>query len=150
MGNITKLNNILCYDINAIDGVNTSDIVKWDANEFCVSPTPTPTPSVTPTPTPTPGGVTPTPTPTPAPCDVGCCYTELCYSSNDCREACQCNDVRGVYLSQPCYLDPCELAYSIGIYDDAGCTQQSVEGYYSDVGTCYLWQSGILTLQGTC
>jgi hypothetical protein len=55
-----------------------------------------------------------------------------------------------VYLHQPCNLDPCELVYADGIFNDDTCTDPAEEGYYSDGTNCYLWQSGILTIQGTC
>lgn len=151
MANISALNGNSCADIGAIDGIAFANIAQFDGNPFCPSPTPTPTPTqspsnVTPTPTPT---ITPTPTPS-AVCDPTCCYVELCFADRDCSAACQCNDVVGVYLHLPCQLDPCELGYADGIFDDSGCTSAAKEGYYSDGVSCYLWQSGILTLQGTC
>jgi hypothetical protein len=121
-----------CFDANRLNSGISNDA---SCTQSCVTPTPTPTI---------------TPTPTPVPCERGCCFVELCYSERDCTDACQCNDLRGVYLSQPCYLDPCELAYADGIYKNDGCTDPAEEGYYSDNTNCYLWQSGILTIQGTC
>jgi hypothetical protein len=129
---------VACYDANKLNtGISFGDPCSYS----CVTPTPTITPTMTPT---------PTSTPTSVPCDRGCCFVELCYSERDCSDACVCNDVRGVYLSQPCQTDPCELVYADGIYKDDTCTDPAGEGYYSDGVNCYLWQSGILTLQGTC
>lgn len=150
MGNITKLNNILCYDINAIDGTVASDIVKWDANEFCVSPTPTPTPSVTPTPTPTPGGVTPTPTPTPSPeCTGFCCEAELCYGG-DCSAACSCTRSGLFYLSVCNEGTPCYLENASGIYTESRCGDPAPENYYADQSGCYYWDGSALSYQGPC
>jgi hypothetical protein len=154
MGTITSLNGVPCGDINAVNNLLAGaggDILKWDDNTFCPVPTATPTPTPTPTPSPTPGGPTPTPTPTPV-CDPGCCFVELCYSDRDCSAACQCNDVRAVYLHQPCQDDPCELAYADGIFEDPGCSTPATEGYYSLGPDCWYWNATDLTLtyQGPC
>jgi hypothetical protein len=125
---------VACYDANKLNtGISFGDPCSYS----CVTPTPTITPTMT-------------PTPTPVPCDRGCCFVELCFAREDCSKACTCNDVIGVYLNQPCNQDPCELAYADGIYKNDGCTDPAEEGYYSDNTNCYLWQSGILTIQGTC
>ena len=47
MGNITKLNDVLCGNINAVNNLLAGaggDIKFWDDNPFCPTPTPTPTP----------------------------------------------------------------------------------------------------------
>jgi hypothetical protein len=131
---------VACYDANKLNtGISFGDPCSYS----CVTPTPTITPTMTPT---------PTSTPTSVPCDRGCCFVELCYSERDCSDACVCNDVRGVYLSQPCQTDPCELAYADGIYKNDGCTDPAGEGYYSSGTDCWYWDATNLTLtyQGPC
>ena len=157
MGTITKLNDVLCANISKVDDILKANASKWDDNTFCpASPTPTPTPTQSPggTPTPTPtitptATVTPTPTPSPV-CDAGCCYVELCYDPEGCRQACPCNNTRGVYLSRPCKDDPCELGYATGIFNDDQCTETAEEGYYSDGIDCYSWFGGVLTYDAPC
>lgn len=166
MGTITKLNDVLCANINKVDDILKSSIKYWDDNTFC-PPTPTPTPTPTsgptstptptptrtpePTPTPTPTPVEPTPTPTPT-CVPDCCPANLCYDRDSCRKSCECNDIRSVYLKILCVDDPCLLAFAGGIYDDDTCTTPAQSGYYSDGNECYLWVSGTITLtyQGPC
>ena len=150
MGTISKLNDVLCANISKVDDKTKSSISKWDDNTFCpsVTPTPTPTLATSQTPTPTPA-VTPTPTET-LPCDPGCCYVELCYSPDGCRDACPCNNIRPVYLSRPCKFDPCELAYATGIFNDDFCTDPAPEGYYSDGVDCYSWFAGVITYDAPC
>jgi hypothetical protein len=128
-----------------------------------LTPTPTNTPTLTRTLTPTPTNtptltlrLTSTPTPTPTltpttPCGRGCCYVELCYSINDCADACQCNQSVGVYLDI-CKVTPCRLSSAFGIYSDDTCTAPAPDGYYSNTVDCYLWDSTTLTLtyQGPC
>lgn len=150
MGTITSLNGVACGSINAVNNLLAGaggDILKWDDNTFCPVVTPTPTP--TPTPSPTPGGPTPTPTPT---CAPQCCFIQLCYDRDDCRNACECNDIRGVYLKIPCENDPCELSYATGIYDDDLCTSVAASGYYADpnTGECYFWNTTTLVYNGRC
>jgi len=153
MANITKINDILCVDVAKLDDILKAGVAFWDDNTFCPggSPTPTPTPgggSPTPTPTPT---FTPTPTPTPTlPCTPGCCFVELCFSPNDCVEACECNTTRPVYLSRPCKFDPCELSFATGIYNDDLCTDPAPDGYYSDGTNCYSWFSSVLSFDTLC
>jgi hypothetical protein len=151
MGNITKLNDILCYNINAIDNIVAGiggDLLKWDDNDFCLqSPTPTPTPS------PTPGGAspTPTPTPTPTPCTPGCCAVELCYDPRSCNGACSCTFSATYYLSIPCDTDPCDLNIATGIYLDSRCGTPAPAGYYVQMGECYYWDgSSTITYNGAC
>ncbi len=153
MGTISKVNDVLCANISKIDDVLKANAAKFDDNIFCpVTPTPTPTPGGSATPTPT---VTFTPTVTPTvtpstPCEAGCCFVELCYSPNDCTEACECNTTRPVYLSRPCKNDPCTLAAATGIYNDDICTDPAPEGYYSDGTNCYSWFSSVLTFDTLC
>ncbi len=110
--------------------------------------TPTPTPSsgggVSPTPTPT-----PTMTPTPSPCALDCCLVELCYSQDDCVTACQCNDVRQVYL-HICVGAACRLEGAFGIFDDKDCTTPSAQGYYVDASGCYYWDGSSLIFSADC
>lgn len=149
MGNITKLNDIICYNINAIDNLLVGlggDLKLWDDNDFCV-PTPTPTPTATPTPTPTAGGATPTPTPT---CASDCCPASLCFSRDDCRNSCSCNDIRSVYLKRICVDDPCLLAFASGIFDDDNCSTAAQNGFYSDGTDCYQWNGTTLVYIGRC
>ena len=152
MGTISKVNDVLCANISKIDDVLKANASKFDDNIFCpASPTPTPTPTQSPgaSPTPTPT-ITPTPTPTPStPCRRGCCYVELCIGG-DCTDACQCNNVRGVYLSIPCDGDPCLLSTASGIYDDDTCSTQAATAYYSDGVDCYYWDGTNLSYQGPC
>jgi hypothetical protein len=155
MGTITSLNGVPCGDINAVNNLLAGaggDILKWDDNTFCPVPTATPTPTPTPTPSPTPGGPTPTPEPTPTPCPPYCCYSEICYSERECSEACQCNDVRGLYLHITCSDFDCNLAFADGIYNDELCTDPADRGYYSNGADCWYWDSSNLTLtyQGPC
>jgi hypothetical protein len=140
MANISAVNGIACVDIGSIDGIAKVDISLFDGIPFCADVSPTPTPTITPTPTPTPV------------CDPGCCFVELCYSDADCKRACGCDDVRGVYLHQPCQDDPCELAYADGIFEDPGCSTPATEGYYSSGTDCWYWNATDLTLtyQGPC
>jgi hypothetical protein len=140
MGTVTKLNNILCANISKVDSILKANASKWDGNTFCPSgPTPTPTP-------------TPTATPTPTPCPPYCCYAELCYDDRDCSAACQCNDVRGLYLHIPCTDLDCTLEFADGIYNDDACTEPADKGYYSNGSDCWYWDSDNLTLtyQGGC
>ena len=147
-----KLNDIFCYDLNAVDDVVTGiggDLLKWDDNTFCPVPTATPTPTPTPTPSPTPGG--PTPTPTPTPCPRGCCYVELCYSDSACNESCSCNILVPVYLGINCETDDCILANAYGIFDDDRCGTYAAAGYYSDGTECWYWDgSGTLFFSQPC
>ena len=152
MGNITKLNDILCYNINAIDGIVAGiggDLLKWDDNDFCLqSPTPTPTPS------PTPGGASPTPTPTPtitpSPCAPGCCPVELCVG-DDCSLACTCRTPLTYYISIACSTDPCVMSNALGIYVDNRCGIPAGAGYYSDGNDCYYWDgTSSISPQGPC
>jgi hypothetical protein len=99
-----------------------------------------------------PGTPTPTPTLTPTtPCGRECCYVELCYSTIDCADACQCNQAVGVYLDI-CKFTPCRLSSAFGIYSDDTCTIPSADGYYSNTVDCYYWDGSTLTLtyQGPC
>lgn len=144
MGVITKLNDVLCGSIKKVDDITKSSIKYWDDNEFCP---PTPTPTATPTPTPTPGGATPTPTPT---CRPDCCPASVCYDRNDCRNSCECNDIRSVYLARTCEEDPCMMGYATGIFDDDTCTTAATAGYYSQGGECYYWNGSTLVYQGPC
>ena len=139
---------VACYDANKLNtGISFGDPCSYS----CVTPTPTITPTMTPTPTITPT-MTPTPTitPSPVPCAPGCCYVELCYSRDNCVKACECNDVIGVYLHQPCDQDPCELAYADGIFEDPSCNTEAAEGYYSSGTDCYSWIGLVLTYDGPC
>jgi hypothetical protein len=150
MGTVGKVNDIICDNISKIDDILKANANKLDDNFFCPAgptPTPTPTPTVTPTPTPT-----PTATPTPTPCPPYCCYAELCYDDRDCSAACQCNDVRGLYLHIPCADLDCSLEFADGIYNDDACTEPADKGYYSNGSDCWYWDSDNLTLtyQGGC
>jgi hypothetical protein len=155
MGNITKLNDILCYNINSISNVVAGfggDLLKWDDNDFCLqSPTPTPTPTQTPggaSPTPTPT-ITPTITPSSVPCDPFCCEAELCYF-NDCQGACDCNRSGLFYLSI-CAGQNCYLENATGIYTESRCGDPAPENYYADGTGCYYWDgSTTLTYNGPC
>lgn len=153
MGTISKVNDILCANISKIDDVLKANAAKFDDNIFCpVTPTPTPTPGGSATPTPTvtfTPTVTPTVTPT-IPCTPGCCFVELCYDPDGCRQACPCNIIRPVYLSIPCKTDPCLLSNATGIFNDDLCSDPAPEGYYSDGTDCYSWFSGVLTYDAPC
>lgn len=149
MGIITKLNDVLCGSIKKVDDITKSSIKYWDDNEFC-PPTPTPTPTPTPGgPTPTPTRVEPTPTPTPT-CVPDCCPASLCYDRDSCRNSCECNDIRSVYLSRTCQDDPCLLAFATGIFDNEQCTTPAATGYYSQGSECYYWNGTTLSYQGPC
>jgi hypothetical protein len=91
---------------------------------------------------------TPTQTPTPTPCPQGCCFVQLCYDANDCTTACQCNDLRDVYIHY-CLDAGCRLP-GLGIYDDKNCTVPAATGYYSDGTNCFYWDGTDVTLQGPC
>jgi hypothetical protein len=138
MANITKINDILCVDVAKLDDILKAGVAFWDDNSFC--------PEVTPTPTP---GPTPTPSPTPT-CDPGCCYVELCYSPDGCRDACPCNNIRPYYLSIPCKTDPCLLSIATGIFNDDVCSDPAPDGYYSDGTDCYSWFGGVITFDAPC
>jgi hypothetical protein len=91
MAIITKLNDVLCVNISKIDDVLKSNVLYFDDNTFCPTPTPTPTKTQTPTPTPTitptstPPSVTPTPTSTPLPaCIEGTIPKSTNYEYKDC------------------------------------------------------------------
>ena len=133
-------------DIGSVNGNAKADISEFDSIPFCA---PTPTPTATPTPTPTPGGPTPTPTPT---CAPQCCIKDLCYNRDSCRNACECNDIRTVYLKIPCQDDPCDLSFATGIFEDDLCTTVAPNGYYADsnAGVCYLWSNPSLTFNSNC
>jgi hypothetical protein len=158
MGTITKLNDVLCANINKVDDILKSSIKYWDDNTFCPpTPTPTPTPAgPTPTPTtvpptPTPEPPTPTPTPEPTQCPRGCCNVELCYSDSSCGESCLCNRLDPVYLGINCETDACILANAYGIFVDDKCGTPAAEGYYSDGTDCYYWDGGSnLNFAGGC
>ena len=126
---------------------NTSTVTPTPTFTSTPTNTMTPTPRVTDTPTPTP---TPTVTPSTTPCVLDCCFTQLCYSDADCVTACQCNDIRDVYLHK-CLDAPCRLGNAFGIYDDKNCTVPSAAGYYSDGVECYYWDgSSSVTLDSIC
>jgi hypothetical protein len=171
--NISKIDNISKANAKKLDNIDfcsptpTQTPTQTPGGSANPTPTPTVTPTVTPTYTPTstvtptvtptytptytPTG-TPTPTPTPTetvPCRRGCCYVELCIGG-DCTDACQCNNVRGVYLSVPCDGDPCLLSTASGIYDDDTCSTQAATAYYSDGVDCYYWDGSSISYQGPC
>jgi len=119
---------------------------------FTQTPTVTisPTPRSTGTPTPTPPAVTPSVTPSPSPCALDCCFVELCFSQDDCVTACQCNDVRQVYIHK-CVGSACRLDSAFGIFDDKDCTVPSAAGYYVDAAGCYYWDgSSSLSFSADC
>jgi hypothetical protein len=55
-----------------------------------------------------------------------------------------------VYLHQPCYLDPCELAYADGIFNDYTCSDPASAGFYSDGTNCYEWDGVTLSYSSAC
>ena len=148
MGTVTKLNDVLCANISKVDDILKANASKWDDNTFCPGGSPTPTP----TPTSTPVTPTPTPTPTATPCTPGCCSKELCYSVNDCGQACSCAEPAVYYISLTCDTDPCTLANALGIFTESSCREAANFGYYSDGGVdCYYWD-GVYSVsyQGPC
>jgi len=126
---------------------NTSTVTPTPTFTSTPTNTMTRTPRVTDTPTPTP---TPTITPSSTPCALDCCFVQLCFSQDDCVTACQCNDVRDVYL-HVCVGNPCRLASAFAIFDDKNCTVPSAAGYYVDATGCYYWDgSSSLSFSADC
>jgi hypothetical protein len=139
MGTITKLNDVLCVNISKVADVLKANVSMWDDNTFCPGGSPTPTPTITPTPTPTPV------------CTAECCPADLCYSRDDCRDACQCNDVQPYYLHLPCGGD-CLLSNADGIFTDNECLELAAAGYYVDSSAeCWYWDgSSSLSFDTNC
>jgi hypothetical protein len=55
-----------------------------------------------------------------------------------------------VYLSITCETDPCILANATGIFNNEGCDDPAIDGYYSDGTDCYSWLGYVLTYDGPC